>query len=343
MLWAGSDDGLVHVSRDGGKQLGGRHAAKGMPEWIMINEIDASPPDKGGRLRRGDEYKSDDFRPYLYKTADYGETWTKIVAGISGRPLHPRHPRRPGAPRPALRRAPSAASTSRSTTARTGSRCSSTCRSCRCTTCAIKDDDLIAATQGRAFWVLDDLAPLRELAARHDLGGGAVHLFAPAPAYRYADAGGSFQPPGAGQNPPAGVVVDYYLKAAPPEEQAKEVKLEILTADGKVIRTFHGKPAEAGKEPKPDAPAKAAAAAKEEDKEAAKEADKKGDKEKAKAKEPAAGEDDDAEEEKVPTEAGLNRFVWDLACRPPASSPASSSGAAIRSRQWRCPGSTRSA
>ncbi len=309
VIWTGSDDGLVHVTRDGGKSWKDV-TPKGMPEWIMINEIDASPLDKGVAYVAATMYKSDDNRPYLYKTADYGATWTRIDAGID-----PGHFTRVIRADPE-RRGLLYAGTERGVDVSfdDGARWQPLQLNLPIVPVhdlTIKDGSLIAATHGRAFWALDDLSPLRELAARHDLGGGAVHLFAPAAAYRYADAGGSFQPPGEGQNPPAGVVVDYYLTAAPPEDQAKDVKLEILTADGKVIRTFHGKPAEAGKEPKPDAPAKAAAAAKEEDKEAAKEAAKQGDKEKAKAKEPAA-EDDDAEEEKVPTEAGLNRFVWDL-------------------------------
>ncbi|HEY0556709.1 MAG TPA: glycosyl hydrolase [Thermoanaerobaculia bacterium] len=326
VIWTGSDDGLVQVTRDGGKSWK-NVTPKGMPDWIMINQIDAGPLDKGVAYVAATMYKSDDNRPYLYKTADYGATWTRIDAGID-----PGHFTRVIRADPA-RRGLLYAGTERGVyiSFDDGARWQPLQLNLPIVPVhdlTIKDGSLVAATHGRAFWVLDDLSPLRELAARHDLGGSdfgsrAVHLFAPAPAYRYSDAGGSFQVPGTGQNPPAGVVVDYYLKAAPPEDKAKEVKLEILTRDGKVIRTFHGKPAEAGKEPKPDAPAKAAAAAKEEDKEAAKEAEKKGDKEKAKAKEPAAGSEDaeDAEEEKVPTEAGLNRFVWDLAWPPAGKFP----------------------
>src|SRR5437764_9245991 len=83
VLWVGSDDGLVHVSRDGGAHWDNVTPPKTiMPEWIMINEIDASPTDKGAAYVAATNFKWDDFHPYLYKTADYGKTWTKIVDGI---------------------------------------------------------------------------------------------------------------------------------------------------------------------------------------------------------------------------------------------------------------------
>ena len=81
VIWAGSDDGLVHVTRDDGKTWQ-NVTPKGMPEWIQINAIDASPRDKGTAYVAATMYKWDDFRPYLYKTSDYGKTWTKIVNGI---------------------------------------------------------------------------------------------------------------------------------------------------------------------------------------------------------------------------------------------------------------------
>jgi hypothetical protein len=137
--------------------------------------------------------------------------------------------------------------------------------------------------------------------------------------------GGFFQPPGSGQNPPAGVVIDYYLKEAPPAAQAKDVKLEILTRDGKVIRTFQGKPAEKPAEKK-DEKAKDKEKAKAADKEkkpataAAKPGEAPEGKAEAEAKheeEAAGGEEEEGRrgrrpEPKIPTEAGLNRFVWDM-------------------------------
>jgi photosystem II stability/assembly factor-like uncharacterized protein len=302
VIWTGSDDGLIHVTRDGGKNWK-NVTPKGMPEWIMINQLDASPHDKGSAYVAATMYKSDDNRPYLYKTNDYGATWTRIDAGID-----PGHFTRVIRADPA-RRGLLYAGTERGVYASfdDGAHWQPLQLNLPIVPVhdlTVKDGDLIAATHGRSFWVLDNLAPLRDLAANHDFKGAAAHLFPPAPSYRYTDAGGgdgdSPPPPGLGQNPPSGVVVDYYLKEAPPADQAKEVKLEILTQDGKVIRTFQGKPAEKAKEKK----------------------DKDGDgadakdKPKDKAKDEPAADDDEKDKEKeqpkIPTEAGLNRFAWNM-------------------------------
>jgi hypothetical protein len=274
----------------------------------MINEIDASPLDKGVAYVAATMYKSDDNRPYLYKTADYGATWMRIDAGID-----PGHFTRVIRADPE-RRGLLYAGTERGVYVSfdDGARWQPLQLNLPIVPVhdlTIKDDSLIAATHGRAYWALDDLSPLRELAARRDLGGAAVHLFAPAPAYRYADAGGSFQPPGEGQNPPAGVVVDYYLKEAPKGDPAKDVKLEILTRDGKVIRTFHGKP-----EPSPEAEKKAEAADSDDDEQtgpAARVNRRRLAGLRQDTAEPA-GDDEDADQPTIPLKAGLNRFVWDL-------------------------------
>ncbi len=304
VIWTGSDDGLVQLTRDGGKTWK-NVTPKGIPDWIMINEIDASPLDKGTAYVAATMYKSDDNHPYLYKTADYGATWTRIDGGIDAAHF---------------------TRVIRADPARRGLLYAGTERGMYVSfddgahwqplqlnlpvvpihDLTIKDGSLVAATHGRAFWVLDDLSPLREIAAHRDLGAASAHLFPPAPSYRYADLGG-------------GVVVDYYLKEAPPAARAKEVTLEILTRDGKVIRAFHGKPAENGKEPKEgekEKKGKTGEAEEEEKKAAAPEKPGETPPGKAEAapkeKEKTAGGDDDAEEEKIPTEAGLNRFVWDM-------------------------------
>ncbi|HEY4563714.1 MAG TPA: glycosyl hydrolase, partial [Thermoanaerobaculia bacterium] len=310
VIWAGSDDGLVHVTRDGGKTWKDV-TPKGIPDWIMINEIDASPLDKGTAYVAATMYKSDDNRPYLYKTNDYGATWTRIDNGID-----PAHFTRVVRADPA-RRGLLYAGTERGmyVSFDDGAHWQPLQLNLPIVPIhdlTIKDGSLIAATHGRSFWALDDLTPLREVAANRDLANARAHLFPPAPAYRYADAGnGFFQPPGSGQNPPAGVVIDYYLKEAPPAAQAKDVKLEILTRDGQVIRTFQGKPAEKGKEPKKDARAKEG---EEKEKEKPAAADKPGETPpgKAEAAEKEEHAEGEPEEPKIPTEAGLNRFVWDM-------------------------------
>jgi photosystem II stability/assembly factor-like uncharacterized protein len=307
-IWAGSDDGLVHVTRDGGKTWK-NVTPKGMPEWIQINAVDASPHGRGGAYVAATMYKSDDLRPYLYKTADYGATWTRIDAGID-----PTHFTRVVRADPARAGLLYAGTENRMYVSfDDGAHWQPLQLNLPVVPIAdltIKDNDLVAATQGRGFWVLDDLQPLREAAGSTgsaSLGTAKAHLFPIAPATRLGSAfGGS--PAGRGTNPPAGAVIDYYLKEAPPAAQAGKVKLEILTADGKVIQTFVGKPAEEDKGKKADkdkaatSATVATAATKEEAKE---EKEEKGEKE-------SAGPDEDEEQPKIPTEAGHNRFVWDL-------------------------------
>ncbi|HYX26250.1 MAG TPA: hypothetical protein VFC23_19005, partial [Thermoanaerobaculia bacterium] len=277
----------------------------------------------------------DDFRPYLYRTSDYGATWTRIDSGID-----PSHFTRVVRADPA-RRGLLYAGTERGAYVSfdDGARWQPLQLNLPVVPVAdltIKDGDLVAATQGRGFWVLDDLQPLRDVAARAGNaaspgpGGAKAYLYPVAPVTRLPSAfgfgGRSGQ--GMGTNPPAGAVIDYYLKEAPPEAQAKKVKLEILAADGKVVQTFQGKPAEDGKDAKDgkgakdktkkDQPAQKPRAGEAQAQEkappaAAKEAEANQDKgkeaEKEEKDEAGPGEE---EQPKVPTEAGHNRFVWDL-------------------------------
>lgn len=318
VLWTGSDDGLVHVSRDGGKTWK-NVTPKGMPEWIQVNAIDASPHDKGGAYLAATMYKSDDFRPYLYKTADYGATWTRIDSGID--PLHFTRVVRADPGKKGLLYA----GTERGmyVSFDDGARWQPfqlNLPIVPVTDLTVKDGDLVAATQGRGFWVLDGLGTVRQADAGRDQKGS--WMLPPAPAYRLT---GAFTParpqPGLGQNPPTGVIIEYSLKKAPTADEAKQVKLEILDGEGKVVRTFHGKPAEGPKKP---AEAKAMAedsSMEEEAEEAIPGARRKSEAEKEKVGEAGKEQDDEAEkddmdedkdEPKVPTEAGLNRFVWDL-------------------------------
>jgi photosystem II stability/assembly factor-like uncharacterized protein len=302
VIWAGSDDGLIHVTRDGGKTWS-NVSPKGMPEVIMINAIDASPHQKGGAYVAATRYKSDDFKPYLYKTSDYGATWTRIDGGID--PQHFTRVVRADPQRPGLLYA--GTERGMAVSFDDGARWQSLQLNLPVvpiTDLTVKESDLVAATQGRGFWVLDDLSPLRELAARQGTAAAAVHLFPPRPTYRVFE-GGGFGDDDGGANPLGGVLVSYYLKTAPAPEKAKQVKLELLTQDGKVIRTFEGKPAEGGKE----ALARPMTGEKEEE---TVEAPPPGEEEKKDKEEEGEDDKDEEEQPKVPTEAGLNRFVWDL-------------------------------
>ena len=311
-LWAGSDDGLVHVSRDAG-QSWKNVTPKGMPEWMLINSIDAHPFEKGGLYVAGTKYKSDDFRPYLYRTTDYGATWKRIDQGID--PLHFTRVVRADP----VRRGLLYAGTERGVYVSfdDGGRWQPLQLNLPIvpiTDLAVRGDELIAATQGRSYWILNGLANLRQLP--DDLAPQSPHLFEPAPALRLVVGGfqdGNAAARNQGTNPPAGAVVYYFLDKAPSEEAAKKAKLEILDRDGKVIRSFSGKPA--GVKPAEKAEARTEGQEEEET-----ETDtppegvlKKTAEGTAEATEKQAKKKKDDEEEiQAPMEAGLNRFVWDL-------------------------------
>ena len=315
VLWAGSDDGLLHVSRDGGATWTNVTPKTAlMPEWIMINSIDPSPFDAGTAYVAATMYKSDDFRPYLYRTTDYGATWTKIVNGIA---------------------ADHFTRVVRSDRKRKGLLYAGTERGMYVsfddganwqtlqlnlpivpiTDLALKDDDLIAATQGRSFWVLDDVTPLQQWSA--ESAAKRAQLFPPRAAWRMP----GFANPrarGVGQNAPQGIVVNYWIgndvKAGTP------VKLAFLAADGSVIRELQG-------ELKSDAEMdKAKAAAEEKAAKEAKEPPKDpvktegvrsegGEKEAQKKEEEPEDPEVKKERErnKLPdAKRGFNRFAWNL-------------------------------
>jgi photosystem II stability/assembly factor-like uncharacterized protein len=274
-IWAGSDDGLVHVTRDGGKNWQ-NVTPKGLPEWVQINSIDASSFDAGTAFVAATMYKLDDFKPYLFKTGDYGKTWKKITSGIPDNAFTR-----------VIREDPNRRGLLFSGT-ETGIYVSfddgGNWQSLRLnlpvvpiTDLAIhkREKDLVAATQGRSFWVLDDLPMLYQLA---DAAKADSYLFKPEDTYRMPGGGfgGGGRSGAAGQNPPAGAVVYYYLKNKP----AGEVAIEFLDASGKSIKKFSGKASEG---------------------------------------QPAAAPVSDEEgffgggaPRRAPSEAGLNRFVWDL-------------------------------
>ncbi len=292
LLWAGSDDGIVQISGDGG---GSWHVItpKEMPEWTMVSGIELSPFEPGTAYLAGIRYKLDDFKPYLFVTRDYGETWTKITNGIKdddftrvircdptipgllyagtetgvyisfddGVNWQPFQLNLPVAPIHEL---------------------------------LIKNDDLIAGTHGRSIWILDDLNPLRSI-AKGDVDAG-TYLFTPRDAVRilpgvdWSDSvpgsvnylgsrPGAFvcspTPDGemvrtyldAGENPPRGAVVTYRLESTPEEP----ISLTFRNAAGDEIRSFSSRKA-----------------------------------------------DDEAiaKERRIPARAGGNRFVWDLRHTP---------------------------
>ena len=248
VIWTGSDDGLVHITRDGGANWA-NVTPKGMPEWIQINAIDASPFDAGTAYVAATAYKTDDYKPYLFKTNDYGVTWKKIVTGIAEDAFTRVVREDPN------RRGFLYAGTETGMYYSTND--GESWQSLRLNLPVVpitdltihkREKDLIVATQGRSFYVLDNLPMLYQMA---EMQKSEAFLFKPEDAYRTPGLGGFQLPAGApiGANPPNGAVVNYYLKSKP-----KEITLEFTDANGKTIRKLTGKPPVEGAPPPPTPP-----------------------------------------------------------------------------------------
>ncbi|MEQ1645853.1 MAG: glycosyl hydrolase, partial [Pyrinomonadaceae bacterium] len=233
VIWAGTDDGLVHVTENGG-QTWSNVTPKDLPEWIQVNHIRASPHDAGSAYFAAANYKNDDQKPYIYKTNDYGKTWKKIVKGIN-----PEHFTRAVTEDP-NRRGFLYAGTERGIyySNNDGEQWQSLQLNLPIVpitdlTVHKREKDLVVATQGRSFYVLDNLPVLYQLA---DAEKSSALLFKPEDAYRTAGGGGFGLGPNAtvGRNPPNGAVVNYYLKDVP----KKDLTIEFLDSTNAVIRKF---------------------------------------------------------------------------------------------------------
>ena len=232
VIWTGSDDGLIYITRDEGKTWKNvTPPSKIMPEWSQINSIEAHPFEPGGLYVAATMYKWDDFQPYLYKTSDYGRTWEKITKGIDKE-----HFTR------AIRADPERASLLYAGT-ESGMYISFddgvswhsfqlNLPIVPITDLTIKDDDLIVATQGRSFWVLDDLTPLHRLTK--EIAQSRLWLPSPRSTYRLRGSS-SDNSLTAGKNPSRGVTIRYYLREAC---DSNAVSLKILEKDGEFIKTF---------------------------------------------------------------------------------------------------------
>jgi photosystem II stability/assembly factor-like uncharacterized protein len=234
VLWAGSDDGYVQVSEDSGKSWNNR-TPKDLPEFALISIIDPSPHDPAAAYVAATRYKLSDHAPYLYKTKDYGKTWTRITNGIPETDFTRVIREDPG------RRGLLYAGTETSVYVSFDD--GSNWQPLRLNLpvvpihdLLVKDGDLVAATHGRSFWILDNVALLHQLDGSSL--GASTHLFAPRRTIRYrdgADLAGAFSGDAgvSGENPPSGVVVPYYFQSKP----AGEVKLSFYK-DGALIRSF---------------------------------------------------------------------------------------------------------
>ena len=304
ILWAGSDDGLIHVSRDRGATWTNVTPAS-LAKFSRISIIDPSHFDPGTAYVAANRYQLDDFKPYLFKTSDFGRTWTPINAGIPD-----------GAYTRSIREDPVRrgllyAGTETGVYYSTDDGAHWVPLQLNLPRASVRDlrihgSDLIASTHGRAMWVLDDISPLRSLA--DSVRRSAVHLFAPDTAIRFA--GGHFTTTTAGENPPSGVIVDYWLANA--IDPRDSLRLEFLDASGKVIRHFSGASP-------PDSVKSAAFARMQADSTHAQGASPgKQPSDTASLKTRGGREIDNdtlafvPSDSIVPARAGVNRFVWDL-------------------------------
>ena len=230
LLWVGTDDGLVQLSPDGGKSW--RNVTpKGLPEWSLVSLIEASPHDAGSAYAAVDCHKLDDLKPYIYKTSDFGKTWLRITAGIPDGAYV--HVVREDPVKPGILYAGTETGVFISYDA--GANWQSLQLNLPVSPIhdlVLKNNDLVVATHGRSFWILDDISPLRQLAGHSP--EGEMLLFNPAPTYRvhFPDQFERRRP--VGENPPNGAIVTYFFKSAP----KSEVTLEILDDKGALIRRY---------------------------------------------------------------------------------------------------------
>jgi photosystem II stability/assembly factor-like uncharacterized protein len=231
-LWAGTDDGKLWITRDAGKNWTDI-TPKELTPWSKVTQISASHFDEQTAFASVSRFRINDTHPYLYRTRDSGKTWQLITAGLPDF---------------------GSVDTVREDTVRKGLLFAGTENSVWVSfddgdhwqslqlnlphtamrDLWIHDDDLIVATHGRSFWILDDIAPLREVSARLD----KAHLFTPAPAYRVQRDTNTDTPlppdEPAAANPPDGAILDYYL----PSATSGPITLEILDAKGQLVRRY---------------------------------------------------------------------------------------------------------
>src|SRR5205807_1245027 len=233
-IWVGTDTGLIQLSQNDGQSWSNVSPA-GLPDWSKISILEASHFDAATAYAAVDRHRLDDISPAIYRTHDYGKSWSKITSGIPN-----------GAYVRSVREDP----------VRKGLLFAGTELGVYFSLddggswqplqlnlpvspvhdLVIKNNDLVIATHGRSFWILDDITPLREIAP--EVAGAGVHLFKPATAMRIRpninhDTPISPEEP-AGENPPAGAILYYYLKS--PAQNG--LTLEVLDASGKLVRRY---------------------------------------------------------------------------------------------------------
>jgi photosystem II stability/assembly factor-like uncharacterized protein len=281
LLWAGTNDGQVQLTRDGGKTW--TNVTKNLPsfpEWGTVDNIEASRYDAATAYLTVDGHQVNNRDPYVYKTSDYGKSWSLITGGIPHNMLSYAHCVREDPVRKGLLYLGTEGGLYISfDDGKNWQPLQAGLPHAPVYWLTIQErfHDLAVATYGRGFWILDDITPFEQL--NSDIAGAKVHLFAPRDAYRFKE---TAQPaaveydPTTGKNPPYGAAVDFYLKANLGEKET--AKLTFTDESGKKLREIECRA------PKPNA---------------------------APAKEPA---DDDSDPDPKPceTKEGINRIWWDL-------------------------------
>ncbi|MEL6974319.1 MAG: glycosyl hydrolase [Bacteroidota bacterium] len=232
LLWVGSDDGLIHITRDGGQNWENITPA-GLPEWSMINSIEPSAFDEGTCYVAATRYKLGDFKPYLYKTTDYGKKWTKITNGINDE--HFTRVLREDPKRKGLLYA--GTETGMYVSFNDGGswqKFQLNLPIVPVTDLALKDNNLVVATQGRSVWVIDDLTVLHQLEASQKTSNAI--LFQPKDSYRTKGRAAKKPSKTEGQNHPNGVVTHFYLKDFDKEKDT--IHISYLSMQGDTLANF---------------------------------------------------------------------------------------------------------
>jgi photosystem II stability/assembly factor-like uncharacterized protein len=230
MLWAGTDDGLVQLTLDDGGTWSDV-TPRQLPEWSMISIVEPSPHQVGSAYIAVDRHKLDDFKPYIYKTKDSGKSWQLITNGIPAEAYV--HAVREDPVREGLLYAGTEIGVFFSLD--DGDHWAPLQLNLPTSPIhdlVLKGNDLVVATHGRSFWVLDDVTPLRQMDVNQ--GSAEMILYTPEPAYRLHFPMQWIGRRPLGENPPAGAIIDYYFKTAP----KGEVTLQILDAEGRPVRTL---------------------------------------------------------------------------------------------------------
>ncbi len=278
VLWAGTDDGRLHVTRDGGKTWEdvGKNV-KGLPEWGTVDCVEASPFDAGTAYVVVDNHRMDDMRPYLFKTADFGKTWTSLAAALP-QDVFLRAVREDPKRRGLLYLGTERGLMFSTNDGAAWQPLKMNLPTVAVTDIVVKNDDLVLSTNGRSLWIFDDLTPVR--AYSDDVAKKDVYLFPDVRALRWrydSPVYSTERKETAGANPPPGAAFTYYLKDKP----KGDVTLDVLDAQGNVIRTLSSKAEPEDFPPgDPDGP-------------------------------------EEPEKAPLKAEAGLHRAVWDLRYKAP--------------------------